>query len=398
MPLFQISATLFVPNMAFQTAVSIAPVRASGASPVRCALSARGTFGGAALAAAPRAAAPCAPAVASPVPMMAAVNTGFVDATRSRTVIVTGASSSIGLHAARELASRPDVHVVMAVRDIAKGAAAAAAEGLVAGSYTIRELDLSRLKSVREFVASFQQATEHRSLSALVCNAATWHPRDDAARVTEDGFDETVQVNHLGHFLLANLLLPRLKAATGRVVFLATATHNPDTIAGKVPPQANLGDLSGLEKGFRDGYRTIDGEPFEPTKSYKDSKVCNVLTMTEMHRRFAADGVVASAVFPGCIAESGLFREKRGWFRWFFPLFQKFVTRQFVSVEEAGRRVALLAADPRFGDSGKYWQWTGSYLKGTASTTPTPIPPTEREADKAKKLWELSAQLVGLSA
>lgn len=321
---------------------------------------------------------------------------GSVDTTRPRTVIVTGASSSIGLAAAKELATRPDIHVVMACRDVSKGARAAKSAGLSEGSYTVRQVDLSSFDSVRKFVKGFQQEASYRSLSALVCNAATWHPRDKSARVTVDGFDETVQVNHLAHFLLVNLLLPRLKMAKGRVVFLATATHNPDTIAGKVPPQANLGDLEGMNVGFKSGERTIDGGKYEPTKSYKDSKVCNILTMTELHRRFAADGVISSAVFPGCVAESGLFREKRGWFRWFFPQFQRLVTRQFVDVDEAGRRVSLLASDPRFGDSGKYWQWTGSYLDGTADTTPTSIQPTEREADKAERLWELSAKLVGL--
>lgn len=319
----------------------------------------------------------------------------YVDTVRARTIIVTGASSSIGLLAARALASRPDVHVVMAVRNPSKAIAAAKEQGLVPGSYSVLPVDLSSLASVRSFVTSFQQGP-YRSLSALICNAAIWHPRDKSARFTDDGLDETLQVNHLGHFLMANLLLPRLKAAKGRVVFLATQTHNPDTIPGMIPPQADLGDLSGLGLNVTPG--TIDGKKFEPTKAYKDSKVCNVLTMTEMHKRFASDGVVVSAVFPGCIAGSELFREKRGWFRWFFPLFQKYVTRQFVSVEEAGRRVALLATDARFGDSGLYWQWRGNYLKGTADTVPTPIAPTEREADKAERLWEISEKLVGLKA
>lgn len=66
-------------------------------------------------------------------------------------------------------------------------------------------------------------------------------------------------------------------------------------------------------------------------QAYKDSKVCNVLMMREMDKRFSADGMVVSALFPGCIAESPLFREKRGWFRAGFPVFQKFVTKQFVS-------------------------------------------------------------------
>lgn len=311
--------------------------------------------------------------------------------------VVTGASSSIGLYAAKELAARGDYHVVMAVRNEAKAKAAAEELGIPSNAYTTLPLDLSKLDSVRDFVRRFQAAGFSR-LNALVCNAATWHPRDKKPRFTQDGFDETVQVNHLGHFLLANLLLPKIKMCKGRVIFLATQTHNPDTIPGKIPPQADLGQLEGLVRGFKDLPGTIDGKKFEPTKAYKDSKVCNILTMTEMNKRYASDGVTFAAIFPGCIAGSELFREKRGWFRWFFPLFQKYVTKQFVPVEEAGRRVALVASDGRFGDSGMYWQWRGSYLNGIDQTSPVPIEPTEREADKAEQLWDLSAKLTGLGA
>lgn len=285
----------------------------------------------------------------------------------------------------------------MAVRNPAKAKSAAQQLSFPPDSYTIIELDLARLESVRDFVKRFQSCG-FRGLNALVCNAATWHPRDKQPRFTKDGFDETVQVNHLGHFLLANLLLPSLKLSKGRLVFLATQTHNPDTLPGMIPPQADLGNLEGMMKGFRDLPGTIDGKPFEPTKAYKDSKICNILTMTEMNKRFGSDGVTISAVFPGCIAESELFREKRGWFRWFFPLFQKFITKQFVPVEEAGRRVALVASDGKFGESGRYWQWRGNYLEGMDKTKPVPIDPTEREADKAELLWDLSSKLVNMGA
>ncbi|CAN8066867.1 unnamed protein product, partial [Agarophyton chilense] len=312
------------------------------------------------------------------------------------TAIVTGASSSIGLHAAKELAARGDYHVVLAVRNVEKARQQAERLRMPSDSFTVMPLDLASLSSVRAFANNF--ASQFSSLHALVCNAATWHPRDKKPRFTEDGFDETVQVNHLSHFLLANLLLPMLRRSLGRCVFLATQTHNPDTLPGKIPPQADLGRLEGMVDGFNSLPGTIDGKAFEPTKAYKDSKVCNILTMREMHRRFASSGVVFSAIFPGCIAESNLFREKRGWFRWFFPLFQKYVTKQLVPVEEAGRRVALVASDGRFGDSGTYWQWRGSYLQGIDKTEPVPIDPTEREADKAQMLWDLSAKLVNVPA
>lgn len=317
--------------------------------------------------------------------------------TLAKTVIVTGASSSIGLYATKELIDRGNTHVVMAVRDTNKAADAAKRLKFPIGTYSIIPLDLKSLSSVRRFVGMYK-AKGFRALNALVCNAAIWYPKDKAPRITEDGIDETLQVNHLGHFLLANLLLPDLKFAKGRLVFLSTQTHNPDTLPGKIPPQADLGDLSGLSSGRESGIGTIDGRRFEPTKAYKDSKVCNVLTMTEMNRRFSNDGVCVSAIFPGCIADSDLFREKRGWFRWFFPLFQRYVTKQYVSVAEAGRRVACVASDPEFGDSGKYWQWRGSYLQGVDKTKPVPIVPTEREADKAERLWDLSAGIVGLQA
>lgn len=320
-----------------------------------------------------------------------------VMAARLKTAIVTGASSSIGLHAAKELVARGDYHVVMAVRNPEKAHAAAKLVKLPPGSYTVIPLDLANLQSVRSFVKTLQ-TRGLPPLNALVCNAATWHPRDTKPRFTVDGYDETVQVNHLGHFLLANLLLPQLKFTHGRVVFLATQTHNPDTLPGKIPPQADLGHLEGLVAGFKELPGTIDGKKFEPTKAYKDSKVCNILTMTEMNRRFRTDGVTFSAIFPGCIAESELFREKRGWFRALFPLFQKYITKQYVSVEEAGRRVSLVAADGRFSDSGRYWQWRGSYLQGSDKTSPVEIQPTEKEAENARKLWELSSKLVNMGA
>lgn len=81
-------------------------------------------------------------------------------------------------------------------------------------------------------------------------------------------------------------------------------------------------------------------------QAYKDSKVCNVLMMREMDKRFSGDGMIVSALFPGCIAESPLFREKRGWFRTLFPLFQKYVTKQFVSTEASTSLSSPLSLPP----------------------------------------------------
>lgn len=138
-------------------------------------------------------------------------------------------------------------HVIIAARSFSKAEIAAKTEGLPVGSYTVMPLDLASLSSVRQFVA--QLDSQPRQINALVCNAAVWYPRDTSPRLTADGYEEHVGTNHLAHFLLASLMVQKLKPADNydpRIVFLGTDTHNPDSIAGKIPPQADLGDLSGL--------------------------------------------------------------------------------------------------------------------------------------------------------
>ncbi|CAM9662344.1 unnamed protein product [Ectocarpus sp. 12 AP-2014] len=303
-----------------------------------------------------------------------------------KTCIITGASSGIGLEGAKFLAASGDWHVILAVRSFAKAEAGAKDLGMDPSTYTVMNLDLASLNSVRNFVAEIKAAKVKPD--ALVCNAAVWHPKDKKPRRTADGFEEAIGVNHLGHFLLVNLLMDELKQS--RVVFIGTETHNPGSIAGKIPPQAHLGDLDGLAKNEP----MVDGVKYEPTKAYKDSKVCNVLMMREMDKRFSSGGMVVSALFPGCIAESPLFREKRGWFRAGFPVFQKFITKQLVSVEEAGRRMADVVSSDEFSSSGTYWRWNGQDAEATARENVV----SDEAMDEARceKLWQISSDLVGI--
>ena len=85
----------------------------------------------------------------------------------------------------------------------------------------------------------------------------------------------------------------------------------------------------------------IDGGEFDGAKAYKDSKVCNMLTMQEFHRRYHENsGITFSSLYPGCIATTGLFRSHVPLFRALFPPFQKYITKGYVSEEEAGKRLA----------------------------------------------------------
>jgi len=128
-----------------------------------------------------------------------------------QSVVITGASSGVGLYAAKALAQR-GWHVVMACRDLPKTEKVAQAVGMPPDSYTILPIDLASLESVRQFVKNFRESG--KSLDALVCNAAIYMPLLKEPLRSPEGYELTVATNHLGHFLLANLLLPFLERST----------------------------------------------------------------------------------------------------------------------------------------------------------------------------------------
>lgn len=321
--------------------------------------------------------------------------------------VITGASSGLGLYAAKALADK-GWFVVMACRDWAKAESAAKRMGIDDASFAIMHLDLAATSSVRAFVDAYQRAG--LPADALVCNAAIYLPLAKEPTATPDGFEMSVGTNHLGHFLLANLMLPTVQQSEHkRVVILGSVTGNANTVAGKVPPMADLGDLAGMRAGFdasaSEAQVMIDGKEFDGAKAYKDSKVCNMLTMREMHNRFhESTGVVFSSLYPGCIADSDLFRNHTSFFRWGFPILQQKLTKGYVSQEEAGSRLAAIVADPAYSESGAYWSWAGggdslydNYNADDRTNAFVNEPSDEVQDDaKAKAVFELSARLVGL--
>jgi NAD(P)-dependent dehydrogenase (short-subunit alcohol dehydrogenase family) len=185
-----------------------------------------------------------------------------------RTVVVTGANSGIGAVTARELA-RAGAHVVLAVRDRERGAAAAAT---MDGDTEVRRLDLADLASVRAFAAGWDEP-----LDILINNAGIMAvPRGRTA----DGFELQIGTNHLGPFALTNLLLGRV---TDRVVTVASAAHRIGTI--------DLDDLN-AERGY------------SRWAAYGQSKLANLLFTLELQRRLeqAGSAVTAHAAHPGWAA------------------------------------------------------------------------------------------------
>jgi protochlorophyllide reductase len=318
-------------------------------------------------------------------------------ANNNLTVVVTGTSSGVGLHAAKALVDR-GWHVVMACRNLAKNAAAAATVGIDPSKYTAIHLDLGSLESVRKFVSDFRATG--RSLDALVCNAAVYMPLLKEPLYSPEGYELSVATNHFGHFLLANLLLEDLQKSTysdRRLIILGTVTANSEEIGGKIPipAPADLGDLQGLEAGFQRPISMISGEKFKAGKAYKDSKLCNMITVRELHRRYAATGIVFNSLYPGCVADTPLFRNSYPLFQKIFPWFQKNITGGYVTQELSGERVAQVVADPDFKQSGVHWSWGNRQQEGRKAFSQKLSAKASDEA-KGIRLWDLSAKLVGL--
>ena len=183
-----------------------------------------------------------------------------------RTAIVTGANSGIGAATARALAAR-GAHVVLAVRDPARGETAAAT---MEGDTEVRVLDLGSLRSIRAFAAGWAGP-----IDLLINNAGVMMPPQGR---TEDGFETQFGVNHLGHFALTNLLLEHV---TDRVVTVSSAVHGLGTI--------DFDDLQWERRHYR------------ATRAYGQSKLANLLFTLELQRRLAQAGsaVLSTAAHPG---------------------------------------------------------------------------------------------------
>jgi NAD(P)-dependent dehydrogenase (short-subunit alcohol dehydrogenase family) len=277
---------------------------------------------------------------------------------QGRTAIVTGANSGIGREAAKELA-RAGAAVVLAVRDTGKGETAAAQ---MTGDVTVRHLDLADLGSVR----AFAEGTEG-DVDILVDNAGVMAT---PLRRTADGFEMQIGTNHLGHFALTCLLLPRI---TGRVVAVSSGLHRNGRI--------DLEDLN------------WERRPYKPWGAYSQSKLANLLFVLELQRRLteAGSAVRATAAHPGYAATN--LQGQTG--SRLSNLMGAIGNRVIAQSETMGALPTLYAAAAEI-PGGTYIGPDGfQHLRGH----PTVDTPASQALDPvtAARLWDLSEQLTGVS-
>merc|ERR1740129_642375 len=315
-----------------------------------------------------------------------------------RDIIITGANSGVGLAGAKILTAAGH-RVTCACRTQAKADAAAAACMEWAATHASRgggiargaECDLASLASVRKFAESVKDA----KLDSLVLNAGLARGTSEKeARRTADGFEETIGVNHLGHFYLFNLLAPTLASSSApRLVITASPVHDPTSGGGNVGSTATLGDLAGLSAGR--GFEMVDGGKYDPDKAYKDSKLCNMMFMAEAARRFSGQKITVNAFSPGLIADpKGFFRNQNQVFGNIFN-----TITQVVGVAErnefGGAALAYMAVDREL--DGATGGWYDTLPPGKHQLAVHAPSVEAQRVDVQGRLWDASAKLVGIA-
>ncbi|XP_056641133.1 retinol dehydrogenase 13-like [Diorhabda sublineata] len=250
----------------------------------------------------------------------------------NKVIIITGANTGLGKETAWELARRK-AKVYMACRDIQKCEIARKEIVLDTKNKYVycRQCDLASLDSVRKFVETFK--SKEKRLDVLINNAGVMRTPNSK---TKDGFEMQLGVNHMGHFLLTNLLLDMLKeSAPSRIINVSSVAHK----RGKI----NKDDLNS-EKNYN------------PSTAYAQSKLANILFTNELAKRLDGTGVTVNSVHPG-IVDTEIIRHMSFYNSWISTIFLKPLIWPFIKNPQQGAQTIIyLAIDTRVEKiSGKYF-------------------------------------------
>lgn len=277
-----------------------------------------------------------------------------------KVILVTGASAGIGLEASAKLAEM-GAELVLVARDRARGerAAATVAARSPSNAVSLMLCDFASQAQIRALAA--RVTASHPKLHGLVNNAGSVNA---SREITEDGIERTFAVNHLGPFLLTNLLLePLVRSMSARIVTVASAAH----LGGTMP----FDDLQ------------FQGGGYSIMRAYARSKLANVLFTAELARRLVGSSVTANCLHPGAVATNIWSHAP-----WYAQPFLA-VARMFMSsVEQGADTIVYLAASPAVEGQ------TGGYYERNRKVVPSRL---AQDEETAARLWKYSAALVGVS-
>lgn len=299
-----------------------------------------------------------------------------------RTYVVTGGNSGIGLVTVEQLA-RQGAHVVLAARRPAEGERARAEVMARAprGSIEVQELDLASLASVRRFAE--RVLSTHDALNGLVNNAGVMNTPQGK---TVDGFETQLGTNHLGHYLLTELLLPALRrGAPSRVVNVSSCYH--DMAQGR-EGRIDFDDLH-FERRKYDGW-----------EAYAQSKLANVLHAKALAARLEGSGVTTASVHPGWVRTNLVRHSMPVWMQDIFlrPLLR--LGGMIEPWEGAQTTLHALLSPDAVGQSGAYYSQLGFYREKSARKGGWPLRspnPHANDVASAERLDQVSRALVGLA-
>lgn len=277
----------------------------------------------------------------------------------NKLVLITGANSGMGLASTIELA-KAGATVVMACRSLERGERAKQEAIAQSGSRLIElmECDLGSFESIRNFAQAFKQ--KYDRLDVLLNNAGVVSLKRE---LTADGYESAIGVNHLGHFLLTNLLLEWvLRAPQGRIINISSGAHKAGTIHFADP---------NLSKGYN------------VWKSYAQSKLANVLFTKELARRLADTSVTVNCLHPGAVGTSIGVDRRTGFGKSVLAMLRPF----FLTPAQGADTAIYLATGSEGGTaSGHYY-----YRRKQA-----PVSAKANDSAAAARLWKWSEEQVGL--
>ena len=293
-----------------------------------------------------------------------------------RRILITGANSGIGFHAALKLA-RKGAEVILACRDRQKGEIALDRLHTEAPSThtELAILDLASLDSVREFAA--QELSKNRPLHVLINNAGVMAP--PRRQQTKDGFEVQFGTNVLGHFALTGLLLPALgRSEKPRVVTVASIAHKRGRL--------NFNDLQSTKS-------------YSPMGSYQQSKLADLMLALELDRRLraASSPVMSIAAHPG-VAHTNLF--EKGDHSPVQKTLRKVVSHAIgivLNTDAEGALPTLYAATAADAKPGGYYGPKGFQEMRGDEVVAAQVAPQARDEAAAARLWKICEELTGVS-